>query len=555
MRRRFFKAVVATIVVTTLTLVGCSGSSTDSAPIEVSLDGDFNPLERDQIQDGGELRLNLDEVPEQQNAMHANFTGDTAILWTWYNPVLWLSEKDGTPIPNPAYLTNVKDEMVGENLVVTYDVHPDAVFNDGTPIDYRAFENTWKINNGTDPDYEVASTDGYSLITKVEKGSSDKQVKVTFDGSYPWWQNIFSYLMHPEIKDAETFNTAYLKAFQNDWGAGPFRLERSNFNDGTVSFVRNENWWGDTAKLEKVTFRAMESGAAVNAFQAGEIDAVSARSKDYLAKVRAMGDGIEIRTAMYPMSYIYTFNSKSPVLAEKEVRQALMTALDRQQMATILFNGLDYTEPLPGSLLMFNMVEGYEDNFGSVVSYSADEARKLLDDAGWVAGSDGVRVKDDQRMTLNIVLTGDDAANKAVALATQKMLKDVGVDAQIKERPISDYSKILKEREYDIFPMSFGPSSAYNVAYFGYFYATDSALNTSGTGTKEMDAKIDDLEKVATKEEQIKQANALEREAFATYGVMPYANGPDIVAVKQGLANYGAFTFAILPYENIGWAK
>ena len=47
----------------------------------------------------------------------------------------------------------------------------------------------------------------------------------------------------------------------------------------------------------------------------------------------------------------------------------------------------------------------------------------------------------------------------------------------------------------------------------------------------------------------------LEKEALQEFGIMPYANGPAIVAVKKGLANFGANSFAVLPIENVGWAK
>ena len=42
---------------------------------------------------------------------------------------------------------------------------------------------------------------------------------------------------------------------------------------------------------------------------------------------------------------------------------------------------------------------------------------------------------------------------------------------------------------------------------------------------------------------------------FTTYGIMPYFNGPTIMAVKKGLANYGATVFITVPKEDIGWAK
>lgn len=125
----------------------------------------------------------------------------------------------------------------------------------------------------------------------------------------------------------------------------------------------------------------------------------------------------------------------------------------------------------------------------------------------------------------------------------------------MEERPRSDFSKVTAERDFDLFMSGFNSSDPFGVAYFGQIYASDSELNKSATGTPEMDKKIEELQQIADADEQIKRANELEKEALQQYGIMPYANGPEIVAVKKGLANFGANSFAVLPIENVGWAK
>ena len=71
------------------------------------------------------------------------------------------------------------------------------------------------------------------------------------------------------------------------------------------------------------------------------------------------------------------------------------------------------------------------------------------------------------------------------------------------------------------------------MAYFGQMYMSDSELNRSGTGTEELDAKILELQQIGDGDEQIARANELEKEALGTYGIMPFANGPDMVAVAD----------------------
>jgi len=560
MKKRYGLAVIALLSAAALTLSGCSGTkqqeaSSDSAGgVHINLKGDYNSMERDQIKDGGELTLPIYEISEQSNSLHANSVMDTLTLWRWYNPQPVLFDGDGTWHLNPDYLTNVKDEEVDGKTVVTYDINPDAVFNDDIPIDWRVFETMWKFNNAENPDVVANSTDGYDQIESVTAGESDKQAVVTFKQPFAWWQALFNQFMHPAVSDPQTFNEGYLKNPHPEWGAGPYKVDQFDYNSGTVSFVPNEKWWGEKPKLDKVTYRRMELQAAINAFQSGEIDATVVSDKDRLAVAKSMKD-VNIQGTLQPTHWVLTANSKAPNLADVKVREALFTGINRETLAQIRFNGLGYKENLPGSFVMFQNQKGYEDNFGSVVQYDQDKAKQLLDDAGWAVGSDGIREKDGEKLTLRYVTFGDDNQGKSMAAATQKMLKDIGVDLQISERPSADFSKVVANLDFDFLTSGITSYDPYGVMYFKYTYGSDSQVNKSGTGTPELDEQIAELEKLPTQEEQIQKANELEKEALKQYGIMPYANGPRLVASKKTLANYGAMAFAVVPKENIGWAK
>ena len=558
-RRSSVMSVVAVVTATGLLLSGCTSDKKNAnsgpvATVEIKPTGDYNPLERDQIKDGGELTLPILEVPEQSNSLHGNAIVDGTTLWRWYNPQMTLADGDGTWHPNPAYLTNVNAEEVDGKTVVTYDINPDAVFNDGTPIDWRVFETMWKFNNAENPDVVANSTDGYDQIESVTAGESDKQAVVTYKQAYPWWQALFDRVLHPSVADAQTFNEGYLKNPHPEWGAGPYKVDQFDYNSGTVSFVPNEKWWGEKPKLDKVTYRQMESQATINAYQAGEVDAVEITNKDHLAVAKTVKD-TTLRGTLRPSNYLVTLNAKTPTLEDVKVREAVFTGINRETLAQVRFNGMDYTENLPGSFALFQNQKGYQDNFGGLVTYDQDKAKQLLDEAGWAESGDGIREKDGKKLTLRYVTFGDSQLVKSTAAAMQKMLKDIGVDLQVAERPSSDFSRVIAEREFDVLTSGFTSYDPYGVAYFKQVYASDSELNKSGTGTPEMDQKIAELQQLPTQEEQIERANELEKEALQQYGIMPYVNGPQLYATKNGLANYGSYAFALVPKENIGWAK
>ncbi|KQB85728.1 ABC transporter family substrate-binding protein [Corynebacterium lowii] len=544
---------IATLLAACLALASC-GVPQD-IELVVSPEGAYNPQDPEDLRQGGTLTLPISEIPEQQNASHANTTVPTSTLWSWYMPQPALSDSEGTYAPNPNYLTDVTSEVIDGKTVVTYTINPEATYNDGTPMDWRTYENTWRINNGKDEAYQIAASDGYNQIESVTAGENDKQAVVTYSHIYPWWNGLFGILLHPNIVTPEDFNEGFLKKMRPEWGAGPYTVGEIDYQGGTVSFVPNDKWWGSKPRLDKVLYRQMESQAAINAFRAGEIDSVSVSNKNNLATVLGMGDNAELRTAMDTTVSLLTLNSEAPLLSDIKVREAIFTGIDRSLLATIFFNGLGYSEDLPGSLTFFQNQPDYADAMGELIAFDPDRSRALLDEAGWAEGSDGIRIKDGERFTLHFPNFGDSPTSKATAIALQKMLRDIGIELKIQSRPASDFAKVVADKDFDLFNSLIRSNDPNGTTYFGQQYYSDSTLNLSGTGTPEIDEKIKVLEQLPTAEEQNAMARDIEKEALARFGVMPYVNGPATVAVKPGLANMGAAIFATIPKENIGWEK
>ncbi|WPF67174.1 MULTISPECIES: ABC transporter family substrate-binding protein [unclassified Corynebacterium] len=546
-------SLIALLIAATLGLASCN--SMQEVELAVSPNGAANKKDPGELRQGGTLTLPISEIPEQQNPLHANATAPVSTLWGWYMPQMMSSDSEGNLSPNSHYLLDVSEEVREGKTVVTYTLNPQATFNDGTALDWRTFENTWRINRGDDDAYQLSSSDGYNQIESVRPGADEKQAVVTYRHTYPWWRGLFGQLLHPSVTTAEDFNEGFLHHLPNEWGAGPYRVESVDYPGGTVTFVPNEKWWGSTPKLDKVIFRQMESQASLNAFRAGEIDSVNISNKNHLAAVLGMGKQAELHTALDTIVILLSLNAESPVLSDIAVREAVMSGIDRSLLATIQFTGMGYTEDLPGSMTFLQNQEGYADILGELISFDPDYARDLLDRAGWVESGDGIRVKEGERLTLRYPLFGDSAAQKAISTALQKMLRNIGVELKIQSRPSADFAKVLEEKDFDLIGSAVVKNDPNGTTYFRQQYYSDSTLNLSSTGTAEIDAMIDELEKLPTAEEQNARAVEIERVALGQFGLMPYANGPLTVAVKPGLANVGSLTFGLIPKENIGWVK
>jgi peptide/nickel transport system substrate-binding protein len=555
-------AALAATTALSVSLVACGGSPGSGAnangggDTEKSLaaQAQYNPQPYDNLKDGGTLTTALIEISTQWNPLQGDATLYSQTLWNWYNPVLTTFSPDGKPAFNPDYLTDVKADTVNGNTRITYTINPKATYNDGSPIDWTVFQATWKADNAQNKAYIVNSSDGYDRIASVAKGVDDRQAIVTFNGFNVWWQGLFGTLLNPKALDPQVFNKGYIDNPHPEWGAGPYTVQKFDKQNGTVVFTRNPKWWGKKGKLDTRTFLAMESTASINAFKNGQLDATDVGTKDRLAQVQNMS-GIDIRKGISVSTSLFTLNSKSPILADRQVRKAVFEGIDRKQIADIRFQGLNFTETLPGSLNLFSFQDGYQDNFSKAVTFDVEKAKQDLEAAGWASGPGGMRSKGGQPLEFSYVNTGDDPVGKAVAGAVVAMLKSIGVKLDIRQVASSDFSSIISGRKFDMFSSGFYQNDPFGMAYICQVYCSDSQLNLSGTNDPAFDPQVKSVNTLPTAQEQFVKGADVESQAFKTYGIMPTLTLPAITAVKHGVANYGSGRFFTTTPENIGWQK
>ncbi|MGW1429536.1 ABC transporter family substrate-binding protein [Streptomyces sp. NPDC002431] len=532
---------------------GGGGAAGKDAPKAASSVTDYNPVPYDKVKDGGTY-TSAGTFDDQGNPFNVNATLTASRIWAWYNADAITYAPTGEVQYNPDYYSDVKVTTEGGNQKVVLTINEKATFNDGTPIDWTAIEATWKANNGSDKGFAASTTDGYSQITSVTKGANAKQAVITFKGVDAAWSTLFSTFLHPEAATVANFNKAYVKKAHPEWGAGPYTVGEWNTHSGNITFVRNPKWWGKKGKLDKRVYVNLESTAAVNAFKNGQLDYTSAVDAESLKQLKGL-KGTEIRSGGSPFEYSLYFNTKSENLADQAVRKAIQQSVDRSQIAKIQFQGLDYTEPLPGSAVLYSFQKGYEDNVSKVLTYAPDEAKKTLDEAGWKPGADGVRAKDGKKLTVGYTIVGEDPLDKAIAGAFTAMLKQVGVELVVKKADAADFAKVISERRFDLFLSGNRSMNPYGARYLCDFYCSDRDSNITGSGTPELDRKIRDVLGIADLDKQAAAANEVEREALQQYAFLPLFSGPSTYSVKKGLANVGATIFHSPLPETIGWEK
>lgn len=511
-----------------------------------------NTQDRDNVKDGGELTLG--------NVYTANWNmfntdGNTLYMnsyWAMYMPNLWNYTADGQVSPNKDFLSDVK--VTSQNpLVVTYDINPKAKWNDGTDIDWTAFEATWKTNNGQDENYTPASTDGYDKIASVKQGKDAKEAVVTFSEPYYPYQSLFPSLLNPKSEDAQTYTSGWIDNPHNDWAAGPFKVESTD-KDSTV-FVPNPNWWGNKPKLNKITFKYMEDTAELNAFKNGEIDATGAGTKDILQAIRSMKN-VQLRLGYSLNTYVFTYNTKAGALKDIAVRKAISQAFDSSTWNKIAYQGMDWNPARPGSEVFLPFQKGYKNNLPSdAQKYDVNAAKKTLENAGYKLGSDGYYAKGGKTLQISFTYYGDNPTTKAKALAYQAMMKKAGVKVKVDNHATSQWSDDMAKHNYEVMPMGWSASNPFGQTSIAQLYASDSPSNYSQIGSAEVDKLTKVPGTIEDNAKAIEAGNKAEAAALKLYGTIPTDTPPSYIAVKKGLANYGPQGFLTRHWEDVGWQK
>jgi len=562
----------AAAIAAALTLTACGGGGSPTGPETAKGQGAGSDLSKlisinekpaADLQQGGKVTLPLGSIGPDFNGFSNNGnSSDNSALMAPINPVAvtgggiggcWKVDFVGKVTANKDFCESVDSKVVDGKQTITIEVNPKATYNDGTPIDVKAFQNTWNILKGSDPAYDIVSSGAYQFVESVEAGSSDKEVIVkTSQPVYPV-DSLFFGLIHPAVNTPQIFNEGFTGNLHPEWMAGPFKLNQYDAAAKTVSLVPNDKWWGTKPVLESVVFRQLETSAQVAAFKNGEIDGMSANTISLYKQLDGT-KGSEVRRGQRLFAGGMITNAKR--ITDVAVRKAIFAAVDREALRKVRFNGLNWEEPSSGSMMLLPFSEYYQDNY-PVKDTGADAAKKILTDAGYAPNAAGIMEKDGRPAAFKISNFGDDPTILAFAQTLQKQLQAGGMDVGIDQRALSDFNKVFGARDFDLSVSGYTVGRDATDAVKQYY---DSKTDQNGLGDAELDKKIADLTSIEDNAARNKAAMEVEKEHMAKYFSMGVLyNGPQISFVRTGLANYGPSLFQSLSqvpdWTTLGWVK
>jgi peptide/nickel transport system substrate-binding protein len=322
------------------------------------------------------------------------------LLYNVYETLVKL-EADGSITPLLAESWDLNDD----GTVYTFTLRDGVTFHNGKAL--TADDVVFSIENvlTKDPAHPFATT--LAPIETVE-AVDERTVQITLSS---FSSNLLFFLTQGQ---GVILDQAEIGSIDNSpVGTGPFRFSSWTVGDSIV-LEKNPDYWGDEALLETVTFRYINDPNALNnALLAGDIDIIAGVSAPELLEVFEDDERFDVQTGLTNGEVTLAINAEHPPLDDLRVRQAILYAMDEQEIIDLAYFG--YGVPIGSAATPLD--PWYVDLTG-VYPHDPAEAEALLADAG---------VTD---LTLDLYLPPVSYARRGGEILASQ-LADVGIDVEI----------------------------------------------------------------------------------------------------------------------------
>jgi glutathione transport system substrate-binding protein len=529
-RRRPLHLVVSFLVLA-LVLAACGGGGGEGAT-----GGSTTALE-----DGGTLAYAADQEPTgfNNNTSKDNGTSVLNVVINMFPPVFRLHPDYSVKLNTE--LMDSADQTSADPQTIVYKIKQEAVWSDGTPVTADDFVYLWKNLNGSIKNNDVAATTGYDQIQSVKGSDNGKTVTVVFAEPFSDWKSLFYGLLpaHYMAKVPGGWNTGLDKNPDKIPVNGPFRV--ASWDQGqSLTLARNDKYFGPKAHLDSVVFRFLpESTTQPAALQNNEVDLIYPQPQlDLVAQVKAMPDVTSELNIGLSFEHL-DFNFKNPHLANPAVRKAIATGLNIPEIVNRTVKQFtDEAQPL-GNRIWLPGQQPYQDHFGQYGKGDTAAATKLLEDAGYTKGADGVYAKGGSKLSLRISTTAGNQLRETQEQLIQAQMKAIGVDIKIAN---ADSTKLFGD---------WLPNGNFDIANFGWvgnpfaisssqdIYRTGGGSNYGAYASKKVDQMFAQAVREVDEAKSAELGNQIDQQLTADMATIPLYAKPTYLAVRSTFANVG----------------
>ncbi len=404
------------------------------------------------------------------------------------------TDKQGKPIPELAE----KWDISSDQLTYTFYLRKDLKFSDGSPLtaDDVAFTLTLLHDKAYEGEVDIsqyavkggkAYKEGTATSIEGIQVVDPQTIKVTTEkvnsqAIFVLGGTVLSKAYYGKDYKQNT-SLDYLKElYGKPLAAGPYKFEKY-IPGQEVRFVANENYYAGKPKIQNFIYKITSGDTKLQLFQTGEVDHTGLGTGDEVLEQAKALEFANIQIETEPsFSYIYMNNNK-PYLKDKKVRQALIYGLDRKKYVDTALKGYGTVANVP----IHPTSWAYTEEGVNKYEYDKEKAKKLLDEAGWKVGSDGIREKDGQKLKLSYFGPSSAKDSDLLIPIAKENYKEIGVEFNPEFMDFNTMLSKVNKGDYDLASVATPITSDPSETVGEYL----SGANEKSLGYK--NAKVDEL--------------------------------------------------------------
>jgi len=267
------------------------------------------------------------------------------------------------------------------------------------------------------------------------------------------------------------------------------------------------------AMPERITVRFIsDEFTRVNELLSGNVDFISQVPAANLAELQAAPNIRLAQTYQAGCSFM-NVNSNDPILSDHNVRLAIARALNREEISAAQNNTI-----VPAYGFINHAMIGYSAasaaEMRTLWAFNLDEANALLDEAGWTDRDGDIRMRDGERLALELFVANDHSAQRNAGPVIQHQLRQVGIDAQIVELMGTAIRDNVRAGEYQLAIRRFSWADADMLINL---FHTDSGFYSDPT----LDVMLEKARYITDGAERAARYGEVQQELFAQLPAIP----------------------------------
>ena len=426
----------------------------------------------------------------------------------------------------------IKVAADGKSMVVTYQLRPNVKWSDGQPFTSADVKFTWEAVKN--PKFIAESKDGTDDISSIDT-PSPLTVVVNYKRVTPdFASTLFTFGIFPKhTLDGKDLNTDSYN--QQPLGTGPFKV--TEYKKGQyVILDRNPFYWRkDKAGvqlpyLDKMIFKIIpDSNTMVTQLKSGEVQL--AYGVPY-SQVAQLGNQPGLQVVKNPvLSWQHLdFNLKGPApLRDLNVRKAFAYAINKATISKALGG---YPTPIDTVVVP---VFSYSNKLVPKYPYDPAKARQLLDAAGYKPGADGIRAKDGQRLSFNIMVQAGRSTDEDAEQVLIASLKAIGVELKPDNKSGVAFRDARYKGSYDLFYS--GWITAADPTY-SVFFGSKGVNNGQGYSNSAVDALLNTAESTLDTVARGKALRDFQTVLMQDLPTIPVTSNPSMIAFTDKLGGF-----------------